>query len=356
MNYRYGIVAYINGAEVFRDNMQEGPVGHDTSASASYVETSMHGFIRPGSEVSGNSVLAVELHFTSSASPSDVDFDAFLAILSSSVEDESCVIYPYATTITSQPSSSDITNVFDMDKTSYTVAEDINNSLIISYAMDSNIIPFINGLRYTDKETADVVLMVLGGKVNKGLVNKLQNTYDVKTIDGTVLKAKAVRVNPGKNTALMHLDKPANYTPIALNLDLPAIDKEGFISLGLLDKEGEAAKNYMDDDGRIYGYRYSDTLGTEIIVDTLVQKVSVGSVLIDSLGTVNGISNSAKQTEEGMDLFIPTETALRSVGLSICEKLYDKKSPWQKTVYKPVTEKVKEETKGPEAMPEADRK
>lgn len=33
---------------------------------------------------------------------------------------------------------------------------------------------FINGLRYTDKETADVVLMVLGGKVNKGLVNKLQ--------------------------------------------------------------------------------------------------------------------------------------------------------------------------------------
>ena len=148
MNYRYGIVAYINGAEVFRDNMQEGPVGHDTSASASYVETSMHGFIRPGSEVSGNSVLAVELHFTSSASPSDVDFDAFLAILSSSVEDESCVIYPYATTITSQPSSSDITNVFDMDKTSYTVAEDINNSLIISYAMDSNIIPFINGLRY----------------------------------------------------------------------------------------------------------------------------------------------------------------------------------------------------------------
>lgn len=189
-----------------------------------------------------------------------------------------------------------------------------------------------------------------------GLVNKLQNTYDVKTIDGTVLKAKAVRVNPGKNTALMHLDKPANYTPIALNLDLPAIDKEGFISLGLLDKEGEAAKNYMDDDGRIYGYRYSDTLGTEIIVDTLVQKVSVGSVLIDSLGTVNGISNSAKQTEEGMDLFIPTETALRSVGLSICEKLYDKKSPWQKTVYKPVTEKVKEETKAPEAMPEADRK
>ena len=148
MNYRYGVVAYINGAEVFRDNMQEGPVSHDTSASSSYVEASMHGFIRPGSEVSGNTVLAVELHFTSSASPSGVDFDAFMAILSSSIEDESCVIYPYAVTITSQPSSNDINKVFDMDKNSYTLAQDISNSLMIMYAMDSNVIPFINGLRY----------------------------------------------------------------------------------------------------------------------------------------------------------------------------------------------------------------
>jgi hypothetical protein len=189
-----------------------------------------------------------------------------------------------------------------------------------------------------------------------GLVNKLQNTYDIKTINGETLKAKAVRVNPSKNTALMHLEKPVTYTPLSLNLDLPAIDQEGFISLGLLGNEGETGKNYMDNSGKIYGYRYSDTLGTEIIVDTLVQKVSVGSVLIDKLGTVNGISNSAKQTEEGMDLFIPTETALRSVGLSICEKLYEKKSPWEKPVYKPVTEKILQETKAPEAMPAKKRK
>ena len=189
-----------------------------------------------------------------------------------------------------------------------------------------------------------------------GLVNKLQNVYDIKTIDGEVLKAKAVRVNPSKNTALLSLDKPVNYKPLSLNLDLPAIDREGFISLGLLDNKDEAGKDYMDDNGKIYGYRYSDNLGTEIIVDTLVQKVSVGSVLIDKLGTINGMSNSAKQTEEGMDLFIPTETALRSVGLSICEKLYDKKSPWEKTVYKPVTEKVKQETVAPEVVAKELRK
>ena len=82
----------------------------------------------------------------------------------------------------------------------------------------------------------------------------------------------------------------------------------------------------------------------------------MGSVLIDKLGTINGMSNSAKQTEEGMDLFIPTETALRSVGLSICEKLYEKKSPWEKTVYKPVTEKVKQETVAPEVVVKEFRK
>lgn len=185
------------------------------------------------------------------------------------------------------------------------------------------------------------------------LVNKLQNTYDVKTINGDTFVAKAVRVNPSKNVALMHLDTPVDYKPLSLNLELPAIDQEGFISLGML---GENANNYMDDNGKIYGYRYSDNLGTEIIVDTLVQKVSPGSVLIDRLGTINGISSSAKQTEEGMDLFIPTETAIRSVGLSICEKVYEKKSPWEKTVYKPVTEKVKVETKAPEVMVEVERK
>ena len=180
------------------------------------------------------------------------------------------------------------------------------------------------------------------------LVNKNQNTYDVKLLNGQVVKAKAVRVNPSKNIALMHMDKPVAYTPLSLNTNLPAIDQEGFIALG--DLSNTDAKNYMDDSGKIYGYHYSETQGTEIIVDTLVQKVSTGSVLIDKLGTVNGISNAGKQTKDGMDIFMPTDTALRSVGLTICEKIYDK------TPAKPITEMIKQETKAPEAMPEKKRK
>lgn len=35
---------------------------------------------------------------------------------------------------------------------------------------------FVNGLRVTDRETVDVAQMVLSGKINKGLVNLIQNT------------------------------------------------------------------------------------------------------------------------------------------------------------------------------------
>jgi hypothetical protein len=41
---------------------------------------------------------------------------------------------------------------------------------------------------------------------------------------------------------------------------------------------------------------------------------------------------------------------------TLIEKVYEKKSPWEKTVYKPVTEKVKVETKAPEVMVEVERK
>ncbi|MBR2273314.1 MAG: trypsin-like peptidase domain-containing protein [Alphaproteobacteria bacterium] len=175
------------------------------------------------------------------------------------------------------------------------------------------------------------------------LINKLQNTYTVKTINGNVLKAKAVRYNPNKNIALLHLDTPASYTPLSLSRQLPPVDQEGFIALG--HQDGANAKSYLEDNGKIYGYRYSDLLGTEIIVDTLVSKVYPGSVLIDKLGTVSGVSNTAQQTDNGMDLFLPTDVALKSVGLSICER-----------IYKPVTEQIKQETVAPEVMPAPKRK
>jgi len=53
---------------------------------------------------------------------------------------------------------------------------------------------FLNGLRVTDKETVDIVQMVLAGKVNKTLVNLLQikggHAVGLSGIDGGIIEAK----------------------------------------------------------------------------------------------------------------------------------------------------------------------
>ena len=52
---------------------------------------------------------------------------------------------------------------------------------------------FVNGLRVTDKETVDIVQMVLAGKVNKTLVNLLQmkggHAVGLSGIDGGIIEA-----------------------------------------------------------------------------------------------------------------------------------------------------------------------
>lgn len=53
---------------------------------------------------------------------------------------------------------------------------------------------FVDGLRVTDKETVDVVQMVLAGKINKSLVNLIQNkdgkAIGLSGVDGHMIKAR----------------------------------------------------------------------------------------------------------------------------------------------------------------------
>ncbi len=55
---------------------------------------------------------------------------------------------------------------------------------------------FVDGLRVTDEETVDIVQMVLAGKINKGLVNRLQNkggkAIGLSGIDGHMIEAKTL--------------------------------------------------------------------------------------------------------------------------------------------------------------------
>ena len=66
LNYRYGIAAYINGVEVYRDNLPEGTLSSSTLATGSYSTLEYHRILRPGANVaSSSSLLAIEIHFTS---------------------------------------------------------------------------------------------------------------------------------------------------------------------------------------------------------------------------------------------------------------------------------------------------
>lgn len=53
---------------------------------------------------------------------------------------------------------------------------------------------FVNGLRYTDKETMDIVQMVLAGKTNKNLVNMISKLHakavGISGMDGHIIEAK----------------------------------------------------------------------------------------------------------------------------------------------------------------------
>lgn len=63
LNYRAGVVAYINGVEVFRDNMPDGAVVDTTPAQGSYAFYAYHGVVRPAYVAEATqAVLAVELH------------------------------------------------------------------------------------------------------------------------------------------------------------------------------------------------------------------------------------------------------------------------------------------------------
>ena len=149
------------------------------------------------------------------------------------------------------------------------------------------------------------------------LIVKDNNRYRLKTINGVELSGRAVRINIKKNTALILLDEKTQFTPLSLNLELPEIGTGGYMALGLLE-DSEGGEGYLDNNGKVSGYRYSDEKGAEIIVDTFVQTVTVGGALIDEHGTINGMSHAGKKFEDGPDLFIPITIAINSVGLEIC--------------------------------------
>ncbi len=94
---------------------------------------------------------------------------------------------------------------------------------------------FVNGLRVTDKETVDIVQMVLAGKVNKSLVNLIEskggNAIGLSGIDGHMIEAKVKQAELGFVGEITNVTvKPIldilekGYIPVVSTV---ACDKEG---------------------------------------------------------------------------------------------------------------------------------
>lgn len=182
------------------------------------------------------------------------------------------------------------------------------------------------------------------------LIVKEHNLFDIQTINGKRFTASALRVNPSKNVALLLLSQPTQYTPLPLSLDLPEVNKDVLMSLGLLDLDTEG-EGYIDNQGRVIGYRWSEERGSEIMVDTFVQAVTIGSTLIDKNGNIVGIAHDSRKTTDGPDLYLPVETALKGLGLEICGRAFPvraKKPVAVKTYVTPLADAI-DNSAGPKA-------
>ena len=143
--YSEGIIAYIDGEEIYRDNMVDGEVNTMTPATGSYMSLTYHGIIRSADIVRfPSSILAVELHFENLEVSHTVTFDAFMALIAPNVEDTTCMIYGESPTLTSSGGYPEA--AFNYHKTDYMYIFVISTAWL-RYEYTSTVLPAINGIR-----------------------------------------------------------------------------------------------------------------------------------------------------------------------------------------------------------------
>lgn len=139
---------------------------------------------------------------------------------------------------------------------------------------------FLNGLRVTDKETADVVQMVLAGKINKSLVNLLQinggNAIGLSGLDGHMIEAEM------KDEALGYVGKitKVDVKPITDLLEknyIPVVSTIG-----------------CDDNGNVYNIN-ADTaaayIAGEMKAERLLTMTDIAGILRDKDDPTSVITN-----------------------------------------------------------------
>lgn len=129
---------------------------------------------------------------------------------------------------------------------------------------------FVDGLRVTDRETVDIVQMVLAGKVNKSLVNLLEmaggRAIGISGIDGKMIEAKAK-------------DERLGYVGEITNVDITLVSdllEKGYIPV--ISTVGR------DKSGNIYNIN-GDTVAAELAgalnAERLILMTDIAGVLMD---------------------------------------------------------------------------
>ncbi|MBE6924651.1 MAG: acetylglutamate kinase [Ruminococcaceae bacterium] len=129
---------------------------------------------------------------------------------------------------------------------------------------------FVDGLRVTDKETVDIVQMVLAGKINKTLVNLIQmkggHAVGLSGIDGGIIEATM------KNEALGYVGTITKIRPQPIN-DLLEKNYIPVISTVASDRQG----NTYNINGDTAAARIAGALGAE----RLIMMTDIAGILRD---------------------------------------------------------------------------
>ena len=141
--YRDGIIAYLNGYEIYRDNMGNGPILPSSKPTSSYASYSYHGVIRNGYDVSESEcILSVEIHLSQSVS---IQFHSWLSIYASSHElSSSSICYPLPVEEVRNSFDLDMMPVADFNSSSFISFSSISSDLFLLYQVPSS---FVNGWR-----------------------------------------------------------------------------------------------------------------------------------------------------------------------------------------------------------------
>lgn len=148
MRFRYGIIAYINGMEIYRRNMPVGEVTSSTEAIGSFTTSEFRGVVRSGLEIeSSDCVLAVEIHMSAGAIVTSIDFDAWLSVYAAAMTDVNCYPFPYSPTITSTGGESPI-YAMDYYKSRVYSIPLTGTEDYLSYSFTVQVIPAVNAIMW----------------------------------------------------------------------------------------------------------------------------------------------------------------------------------------------------------------